>query len=205
MDESQPIKRKCKICEVEKEYTTAEWPSSKGQPIGLVCRPCSKHRRRGLEKEYRQRRVAARTRNLRDMAGKLMPQSAIERSVSQSPVRAKGELPVKQLEVATALREGANVLNRRSRYILAKLLTYARDPTSPHHEWVMKLFADRMLPKKLFEDLGLQAAGVKTGAGASRPTVNIIVQPATSPVRGAEPSVIIVDGDSERDDESVPE
>jgi hypothetical protein len=101
--------------------------------------------------------------------------------VSQSDQRLPAELPLRQLEIATALRSGAEGLNQRAAGILATLFGYAEKADHPHHEWALRLLAERILPRKLYEDLGGQAAGIKTGQGTIRPAVNIIIQPAAGP------------------------
>ena len=154
--------------------------------MGTVCRPCSRNRRREFEKKYRKARTANRTQHLSMVAN---PDPA--KSISKYIKEGKGELAVKQLEVATALKQGADVLNRRSRWILARLLRYLHDPSHPHHEWAFKFVMERTMPKKLYEDLGAAAAGMKKGeSGAKLPPINIIVQPAILPP-SAEPSVTV--------------
>jgi len=106
-----------------------------------------------------------------------------------------GELPIRQLEIARALRVGAAKLNEAAEGILATILEYASNSQSPHHEWALRLIAERVIPRKLYEDLGGQAAGIKAGQGTARPAVTIIVQPATP--AAVVPSVV-VEGESER-------
>jgi hypothetical protein len=123
----------------------------------------------------------------------MVANTAPAKSVSKYLKEGKGELAVKQLEATTALREGAAVLNRRSRWILARLLRYLHDPNHPHHEWAFKFVMERAMPRKLYEDLGSAAAGLKKGEqGTQRPAVNIIIQPATGP-HPAEPSVTVIE------------
>jgi len=69
-------------------------------------------------------------------------------------------LKPKQLDAALALRAGAAALNDNAVDILTRAATYASDPTSPHHEWAMKMFLSRILPEKLFAGLGQKAAGI---------------------------------------------
>jgi hypothetical protein len=44
--------------------------------------------------------------------------------------------------------------------VMAKLLEYFEDDTSPHHQWAIEFLAQRIVPRKLYEELGGQAAGV---------------------------------------------
>ena len=98
--------------------------------------------------------------------------------VSTDRDRLPGELPLRQLDVARALRVGSERLNEAAQGILATILEYAANAQSPHHEWALKLVAERVIPKKLYEDLGGQAAGIKAGQGTVRPSVTVIVQQA---------------------------
>ena len=74
------------------------------------------------------------------------------------------------------LRDGASVLNEAAPDIMATILGYARNPKHPHHEWALKLIAERVIPRKMYADLGARMTGSKSGAG--RPAVTIIVQQA---------------------------
>jgi len=119
------------------------------------------------------------------------------KAVSPSIRALPGELKVRQLDIARALREGADRLNEAAAGILATILEYAGNTQSPHHEWAIKLIAERIIPKKLYEDLGGQAAGIKAGQGTVRPAITVIVQQAApaspdSVHAGAVPVVIDV-------------
>ena len=187
-------KRQCKRCSLELPYTPEHWPATAGKAVGSVCRLCSRNRKRDFDRKYKEMRVAARTQSLASLADSA-PAAATARSVSKTRDAKPGELPVRQLEVAQALRIGAARLNEKAEDILRTILDYASNSQSPHHEWALRLVAERVIPKKLYEDLGGQAAGIKAGQGAVRPAVTIIVQPATP--AAAVPSVV-VEGESER-------
>jgi hypothetical protein len=76
------------------------------------------------------------------------------------------------------------VLNEYAPAVMARLLEYFEDPDSPHHHWAIELMAERILPRKLYEELGGQAAGV--GALTDkRPT--FILNVTTT---GAQPGVV---------------
>ena len=186
--------RQCRMCKSILPYTTEHWPASVGKAVGTVCRLCSRNRKRDFDRKYKEMRVAARTQSLASLAD-TPPPAATGRSVPTTGNARPGELPVRQLEVAKALRVGAARLNEKAEDILRTILDYASNSQSPHHEWALRLVAERVIPKKLYEDLGGQAAGIKAGQGAVRPAVTIIVQPA-SPA-AAVPSVV-VEGESER-------
>ena len=187
-------KRRCNRCDLELPYTPEHWPATHGKAVGEVCRLCSRNRKRDFDRKYRQMRVAARTQSLASLADTPTPPASAG-GVPHSRDAKPGELPVKQLEVARALRVGAAKLNEAAEGILATILEYASNSQSPHHEWALRLVAERVIPKKLYEDLGGQAAGIKAGQGTARPAVTIIVQPAT-PAAVVHP--IVVEGESER-------
>lgn len=170
--------RRCNRCGEDKPYTTELWPTSLGRPVGLVCRVCAKTRKRAFDRTYRAQRVAARTQNLSTLASLPAVPPAKGREQGTTDVPSAKELPIRQLEVAKALRAGANIVNEQAQLVLDKLFKYAHDQSSPHHEWAMKLLAERILPKKLYEDLGTQAAGIKPGSAAPRPAVYVNVQAA---------------------------
>jgi hypothetical protein len=117
--------------------------------------------------------------------------------VSTSKDAKPGELTIRQLDVARALRVGADRLNEAAGGILATILEYASNTQSPHHEWALRLIAERVIPRKLYEDLGSQAAGIKEGKGTVRPSITVIVQqaaplPPDSPAGNSVPFVIDV-------------
>lgn len=180
--------RHCVRCFEEKPYTREHWPSTRGKAIGSVCRVCARARKRNYDAGYKAAHIKARADNATSLS--LTPSSNTGVSARD---KAPGELPFKQLEIVKALREGAQALNAYAASILNRIFGYAADPASPHHEWALRLIAERIIPRKLYEDLGGQAAGIKTGAGALRPAVTIIVQPATTVT--AEPAVHTVEGE----------
>ena len=118
-------------------------------------------------------------------------------AVSTSRDAKPGELPLRQLDIARALRIGAARLNESVEGILATILEYAANTQSPHHEWALKLIAERVIPKKLYEDLGGQAAGIKAGQGTVRPSITVIVQQATPASPDPLPGVQIIEGEVE--------
>lgn len=182
--------RECSKCGEFMLYTIANWPATNGKAIGTVCRLCARNRKRGFDGKYRGQRVAARTQSLASLAGALAA-PASEVVVSQAKDVLKVEGPLRRLEIAKALRSGATRINEHAGTVLDTVFEYAADKTSPHHEWALKLIAERVIPKKLYEDLGAQEAGIDAGAaGSHRPSVTIIVQPAASPAPVADSRVI---------------
>ena len=195
-EETGAATRECTKCRQEKPYTIEHWPNAKGNAVGSVCRLCSRLRKRDFDLSYKQKRVAARTQSMAQLAETPAVAPAKSVAVSLSRDAKDGELPLRQLEVAKALRVGAKRLNEAAQGILETILEYAGNSQSPHHEWALRLVAERVIPRKLYEDLGAQAAGIKAGQGTVRPAVTIIVQGA-SPA-APEPSIRVIEGESER-------
>ena len=169
--------RRCKACGADLPYTTEHWPSHHSKAYGVLCRPCSRTRKRAFDKTYRNLRAAARAQGAASLSDPTKPPAG-GAVVSTTRDAKLGELRVRHLSVAHALREGADRLNEAAAGILATILEYAGNTQSPHHEWAIKLIAERVIPKKLYEDLGGQAAGIKAGQGTVRPAITVIVQQA---------------------------
>lgn len=190
--------RQCSKCLAVKPFTIVHWPNNRGKPTGMVCRLCLREAQRSYDRTTRKSaRIAVRA------AANAVP-SAVLAAPASAVVPAKNEaaasvakLPVRKLDVTRALDAGATVVNESAKGVLETVLGYAMDATSVHHEWALKLLAERAIPRKLYEDLGLQAVGVKPGQGGQRPVVTIIVQPAASP-GGADPSIKTIEGEAER-------
>jgi hypothetical protein len=80
-----------------------------------------------------------------------------------------------KLSTAAALKHGADVIVREAPKVLSLLAHYASDPESPHHEWALQLFADRILPQRAFAALAIKEAGLEEKGGATpRVTINVI-------------------------------
>jgi len=58
------------------------------------------------------------------------------------------------------LKAGSFALNHAAPGVMARIMEYLEDPEHKHHLWALELFAQRILPRKLYEELGGQAAGV---------------------------------------------
>lgn len=156
-----PETRDCNKCSESKVVSPETWPYRKGrtgryQAFGGVCLICERARKA----DYEARR------------------DKIKAMVAAAPVgddkAAKKEA---KLDVAQALRAGGKVLNEFAPSVLARLLQYADDPEHPLHQWAMDKLVDRILPRKLYEELGGQAAGVG-GLHDKRPQYLIQVLPA---------------------------
>src|SRR5574341_222375 len=194
MTDARSETRVCETCKAEKPWTIEFWPIDKGNPRGPRCRTCVREYNRMFRKRAVKERVAARTAQQVSLNEASEP-PASGTEVSKSKDALPGELPLRQLAVAKALRAGAAIINERAGVILEKLFGYAGNAESPHHEWALKLIADRLLPRKLYEDLGAKDAGIMAGEGSSRPSVVIIVQPATVPAPADAPSGATVEGE----------
>jgi hypothetical protein len=194
-------KRQCRHCKGILPYTPEHWPAAKGVAQGAVCRLCTRTRKRKYDRKYSDLRVAARTQGAASLTAATNP-PASGKAVAKSSNARPGELPIRQLDVARALREGADRLNEAAAGVMATILEYAGNTQSPHHEWAIKLIAERVIPRKLFEDLGSQAAGIKEGRGTVRPAITVIVQQAApSPpdsLSGSPPITIDVTPTTER-------
>lgn len=182
--------KKCGTCGVVKPYTSAYYPVNYGKPVGAVCRDCDKKRKVLYKQAQRQRRADFQAKSLAVLA---KDPAALARAAGKSPqalARVSRALQG-QLEAATALSEGAAAVNKHAKQLLETIIDYAKDKSSIHHEWALKLLTERIIPRRLYEELGAQAAGIKAGEGAPKPSVTIIVQPSAGPV--ATPAVRVID------------
>jgi hypothetical protein len=192
-DGDGPVEKECVRCKQSHPYTIEHWPATNGRAVGLVCRLCSRSRKRDFDRSYQQTRVAARTQDLASLTGTQPPAARVANVPTTRDAR-KGELKLRQLDVAQALRVGADAINNNAREVIMRVFEYAATPSNPHHEWALRLIADRIIPRKLYEDLGSAAAGIKAGQGNVRPAVTIIVQPAAMPAP-VEHSVQVIEGE----------
>lgn len=200
-DVSEIKARVCDTCKIEKPWTLEHWPEQKGQPRGPRCRTCRREYKRLFDRSAAKERVAASTQgNVASPVTVAPPASGGDVAISKAALPA--ELSSQRLEATRALRVGAAVLNEKAQQALDTLFKYVGDSTSSHHEWALKLVVERLLPRKLYEDLGAKDAGVLAGEGGSRPSVTIIVQPATVPAPAEIPGAVVVQGESVRVKES---
>jgi hypothetical protein len=113
--------------------------------------------------------------------------------VDESPTTDAKEAKEKsKLDAALALKLGARALNQIAPSVLARLAQYADDPDSEFHGMALEFFAQRLAPRKLYEELGGEAAGL--GAMSDRrPQFIVNVMPATAPA----PAGRVIDSTSE--------
>ena len=192
--------RQCRKCKVDFPYTIEFYPVFKGKPHGVWCRACAKKRRQAYESVYKQERIAERNKRLAAKAA-AAPTPASEGVVAQAEVAKPLVLPSAEAQLAATMRADVKGLAEAAPKIVATILSHAGNPRHPLHEWALKFIADRVMPKKLYEDLGAQAAGSKAGRGSARPSVTVIIQqtgPAPSdPLAGRVIEATVVD-DKER-------
>ena len=189
--------RQCHFCDSVLPYTPEHYPATRGKPTGNACRVCSRNRKRVFDAKYRGLRAAARAQGATSLTDTTNPPAGAA-VVSTARDAKPGELSVRRLDIAKALRHGADRLNESVEGILATILEYAGNTQSPHHEWALKLVAERVIPKKLYEDLGSQAAGMKAGQGTVRPSITVIVQQAAPASPDPLSTVKVIEGEATR-------
>jgi hypothetical protein len=163
--------RTCRKCTETKVVTADTWPyrsSRKGQPYqayGQVCLACEKKRKQ--EYEARRDKIAA----------------MVKAPAAPETDKAGAKRKPNRLDVDQALKAGSRVLNEYAPSVLARVLEYADDPYHEHHLWAIELLAQRILPRKLYEELGGQAAGVGS-LQDKRPQFQINILPASPAPEG---------------------
>jgi hypothetical protein len=175
------------VCNETKIVSPETWPyrnQGKGKPYkahGQICTPCDAARK----KKYRQRadELAA------DAAG--VPDVPIRQGDKNEPGKDAQREAIQQsrLDVAKALKIGSKVLNEQAPNVLAKVLEMFEDDAHPQHTWAVQFLAERILPRKLYEELGNQAAGV--GLADKRPQYFIQVVAAQPDQPQARPPRVI--------------
>jgi hypothetical protein len=143
--------RTCSKCDATKVIAPSTWPHRKGRQghylaYGTTCMECEKVRKAA----YEERRKSIAT----GVAATLVPETGTPDEKRKALKQAN------KLDVAQALKAGGIAINQAAPGVLARLMEYIEDPDHPHHQWALELFAQRILPRKLFEELGGQAAGV---------------------------------------------
>lgn len=162
-------KRTCSKCNATKVVSPATWPHRKGreghyQPNGSRCLDCEKKRKA----EYETRR---------DGIAKMIAKPPAAPATGKPEDKRKALTAASKLDVAQALKAGSLVMNQVAPAVLSRLLEYLEDTESEHHIWALELLAQRILPRKLYEELGGQAAGAGSLAD-KRPTFVLNILPA---------------------------
>lgn len=166
-----PEERTCRKCDQTKTVSPETWHyrkvKSRYQAYGLVCLECKEKQRA----TYVKRRDAIAAAESSDLRTSVLAGGAGDRT--------KMAKAANKLDVALAMKAGGRVLNEVAPSVMARIQEYLDDPDSEHHIWALEFFAQRILPRKLYEELGGQAAGV--GAiGDKRPQFQINILPAGS-------------------------
>ena len=183
---SAPEQRTCRECSATKAVSPETWPyrnKGKGTPYqahGLRCLDCEKKRKAVFD---------ARRRSITTLVDDIPSVPVFGKS--EDKTKQQEALKASKLDVAKALKAGARVLNEYAPSVLARVLEYADDPDHEHHLWALELLAQRILPRKLFEELGGAAAGIGS-LEKQRPQFLIQVLPAV-----AEPSGVTHQGHAE--------
>jgi len=145
--------RTCTKCEANKVISPEAWPYRKGregryQAYGSICLECEKKRKAA----YEDRRKAIAT-------GVAAATPVPAKGVTDETQR-KALKQANKLDVAQALKAGSIALNQVAPGVMARIMEYLEDPEHKHHLWALELLAQRILPRKLYEELGGEAAGV---------------------------------------------
>jgi hypothetical protein len=127
----------CRNCNEEKPVTLGAWAYKPGGEPLQICLLCQTRRK-----------VDA-----KEAAGKKGGDKM------KTPAAIRGEA---KMDVARALKAGAHVANEYVDLVMARVLQYAADPDHKLHGWALQFLAERIMPRKLYEELGGQAAGVVT-------------------------------------------
>lgn len=173
---------RCSKCAGSFPHTAEFWPLSKGEPRRDICKKCNRER----FKTYNSKKYKA-DKLRQDLAVGTAPQPMPPESTNLPAIPGK-----RRLQIGTALNIGADYVNRHAASILDRVIFYANHPESPHHEWALRMLADRVLPSKLYSDIGAAEAGVGKDTGSHRPPVTIIIQPANPAVPNGSARVVTV-------------
>lgn len=167
-DEEKRTCSKCGETKVVKPETWVYRPDKKKvyHAHGQICLACEKARKA----EYEKRRDS--------LAADVKPKSSEPKGKPDD--ERKAITAASKLDAALALKSGARALNDAAPGIVTRLLMWAEDEQHPHHLFAVEFLAQRIMPRKLFEELGGQAAGVGTLAD-KRPQFVIQVLPAQHP------------------------
>jgi hypothetical protein len=143
--------RTCSKCEATKVISPESWPYRKGREgryaaYGTICMGCEKVRKA----KYEERRHG--------LAALVNEVSVPEEGTPEQ--KRKAIVKANKLDVAQALKTGSIAVNQLAPGVMARIMEYLEDPEHKHHIWALELLAQRILPRKLYEELGGQAAGV---------------------------------------------
>jgi hypothetical protein len=164
-----PETRTCHNCNTAKPVVTGSWAFKPGGSPLKICLSCQQARKAD---SHAQRAIQSHLApSSKPLAKKEAPADAVE---------VKKEA---RLDVAKALKIGARITNDHAEMVMARVLQYANDPAHELHKWALELLAERILPRKLYEELGGQAAGVGS-LNDKRPVFQVNILPATPEQKG---------------------
>jgi hypothetical protein len=189
--------RTCHNCNATKPVAAGVWAFKPGGAPLKICFACQQARKAD---SHAQRAMQA----LQPLATDTKPPAKKEPPADVAEVKKEAKL-----DVAKALKIGARITNDHAEMVMARVLQYANDPTHELHKWALELLAERILPRKLYEELGGQAAGVGS-LNDKRPMFNINILPAvpggdTARVINPDEPPRIIDGQHEVIEERDPQ
>jgi hypothetical protein len=162
--------RVCTKCDAAEPVIPTRWPHKKNKagdyvPRGTICLVCEKARKAAYELR-------------RDEIAAIVPPAEPEGSSTDGkPKDRKALKDEAKLDAARALKTGSRVINDIAPAVLARLEAYANDEDSEYHYQALEFFAARIAPKRLYEELGGEAAGL--GAlSDKRPIFQVNILPA---------------------------
>lgn len=177
-----PLTRKCRVCNQDKRLAPGEWPYVYGKPAGQTCRACVVERKDKTANEYVASVEASRRHSAKVTKQKSTPSQGTT-AMATTGDKPKALAAFKKREVEEALNAGASLLNEHSKEILERVILYATDDSNPHHEWAIKLLAERIMPTKLYSGIGEQTAGVGRGE-KEKQRPNVYIQVMAAPQAG---------------------
>jgi hypothetical protein len=148
--------RVCRKCSTETVVSPSTWPYHKTgrgyTAYGGVCQACETARKQDQKR---------RAKDLEKLGGDV-PTHPIRKDDKDAEGKAaqKEALAQSRLDVARSLKIGSRTLNEYAPAVLARVLQQFEDASDPAHQWAVQFLAERILPRKLYEELGGQAAGV---------------------------------------------
>lgn len=143
--------RTCSKCEETRVISPETWPYRRGRKghyvsYGSICLACEKKRKTEYE---------ARRNSIADIVNAVpVPEEGTPEQKRKAISKAN------KLDVAQALKAGSVAINQAAPGAMARLMEYLEDPEHRHHLWALEMALQRILPRKLYEELGGQAAGV---------------------------------------------
>lgn len=164
-----PERRLCSNCHETKPVVPGAWAFKPGGDALQICLVCQTTRKADA-------RAAA---------------EKAKASGGDKPKTPKAIRDDAKLDVAKALKAGAAIANEYVDLVMARVLQYAADPEHKMHGWALQFLAERIMPRKLYEELGGAAAGIG-GLNDKRPTFVIQVMPA----QAEQPAGRVVDGEA---------